>query len=800
MAENIGTAYVQIEPSFDGVVSKIDKEFGGAGESGSKSFGKGFASVVGTVGKVAASAMAAGTAAVTGLTKSAVSAFADFEQLEGGIETLFGDSADVVMKNSSEAFKSAGMSANKYMETAIQSAASMINSLGGDQAKAAEMVDMSITDMSDNVNKMGTDMEAVQNAYRGFSRGNFTMLDNLALGFAGTKEGMQQLLDEAEKISGVKFNIDSYADIVQAIHEVQTEMGITGTTAKEAADTISGSLAMMQSSWQNVLSAIGQGDMSALSASISELVDSAKTFAGNIMPVIEQALVGITQLIVQIAPEIASALPGLVDKVVPSLLHAGADIIKTLGSAIISNLPMLVSVAFEVLQELVSFIIDSLPQILDVGIQIILELGRGIADALPTLVPQIVKCIIDIVNIFLDNIPLLIDCGIQIINGLITGILEALPLLISSLPTIIEKAVQAIIDGLPLIMEGLVTLTKMVSEHMPEIIDSLIVALPGVIDAIVNGLIECFPLLLQGYIQLWAALAEHAPEVIAALISAIPQIIEGILSSLAPLGEKLWALFKAAFSKIGDAAKIAVDAVKKFFSELPGNLARLAGNAVGMFINGLKALPGKVKTLWDNILSALKTFGENFKKQGPEIAKKFIEDLMKTLKELPGKIYDLGKDIVNNLLEGIKNAWKGLTDTVSDMASNFIGGIKEKLSLKSAVDEAKEALEGESSGSTEKANNDTVEALGAIAPTFEEMENATYRSNAVAAFGASASAYDSYSSSNSSTLGLLAEYLPIIADAINKPIEVNQNDRGVFTAVRNENRKLQTATGYHALA
>ena len=233
---------------------------------------EGLGSKLAGAAKVGGAAMVAGVgvaaAEVGKLAKQAVEAYADYEQLSGGIETLFGDSAKAVITSAEDAYKTAGMSMNEYMETTIGSAAAMISSLGGDQAEAAKLMDMSITDMSDNVNKMGTTMEAVQNAYRGFSRGNFTMLDNLALGYAGTKEGMQSLLDKAMELEAqqgrtTKFSIDSYADIVNAIHIVQDEMGITGTTSREASETISGSLSTMKSAWQNMLTVVanGNGDM-----------------------------------------------------------------------------------------------------------------------------------------------------------------------------------------------------------------------------------------------------------------------------------------------------------------------------------------------------------------------------------------------------------------------------------------------------------------------------------------------------------------------------------------------------------
>lgn len=299
-----------------------------------------FASKVGTGLKVAGAAgvaaVGAATTAVVALSKAAVDGYADYEQLVGGVETLFGSSAaKKVLADAENAYKTAGMSVNEYMETSIQSAASLINSLGGDQKKAAELMNMSITDMSDNVNKMGTSMEGVQNAYRGFSRGNFTMLDNLALGFAGTKDGMQELLNKAEEISGFKYDISSYSDIVEAIHVVQTEMGITGTTAEEASKTISGSLASAKSAWSNLLVAFGRGNKEtkkATKAFVSSLVTAAK----NIVPAVSQALMGIAEFVKDIAPEITKHLPGLVSELLPKVLKTAMTLLSGIRSTVLS--------------------------------------------------------------------------------------------------------------------------------------------------------------------------------------------------------------------------------------------------------------------------------------------------------------------------------------------------------------------------------------------------------------------------------------------------------------------------------
>lgn len=415
--------------------SEYEEELGEAKEEADKGGGK-IGAALGTAAKVGAAAIAAGASAITAVTKSAIDSYADYEQLVGGVETLFGDSAGKVIEDANNAFKTAGMSVNDYMETSIQSAAALINSLGGDQKKAAELMNLSITDMADNVNKMGTTMEAVQNAYRGFSRGNFTMLDNLALGFAGTKEGMQELLDKAEEIEkqqgrNTKFSIDSYSDIVQAIHVVQDEMGITGTTAKEASETISGSIASMKSAWKNLITGVADENAN-MELLIDNVVDSAETAAQNLLPRIEQTLSGIGQVITGLAPVIASAVPQLITSVLPSLLIAAASLIKAIGGALIG----------------------SLPQLLDVGIDLVFTLIDGITDALPDLIPAVVQVILTIVEKLTEPSTLmqLIQAAFQIIGAIAQGLINAIPELIKAVPTIIMNLIEAILRFLPQIL------------------------------------------------------------------------------------------------------------------------------------------------------------------------------------------------------------------------------------------------------------------------------------------------------------------------------------------------------------
>ena len=319
-----------------------------------------------TVAKVGAAAVTAGVAGVTALTKMGVEGYAQYEQLVGGVETLFGaggksleDYANAtgktvqeirgeygnlkaaqttVLTNASNAFRTAGMSQNEYMETVTSFSASLIQSLGGDTKKAANVADMAITDMSDNANKMGTSMEMIQNAYNGFAKGNFTMLDNLKLGYGGTQEEMKRLLKDAEAISGIKYDISSFSDVTEAIHVMQEQMGIAGTTAREAASTIEGSISMMKGAWQNLV--VGMADENAnMEVLINNFVESTATAAQNLIPRIEQTLAGIGQLITAMAPIIADAFPGLVETLLPTIITAGISLIAALANAIVTALP-----------------------------------------------------------------------------------------------------------------------------------------------------------------------------------------------------------------------------------------------------------------------------------------------------------------------------------------------------------------------------------------------------------------------------------------------------------------------------
>ena len=398
--------------------------------------------------KAMASAIKEAAAALVDLSKQSIMGFAEQEQLIGGVDTLFKESSAQVQQYANDAYKTAGLSANQYMETVTSFSASLLQSMGGDTQAAAEKANRAITDMSDNANKMGTDMASIQNAYQGFAKQNYTMLDNLKLGYGGTKEEMQRLLADAEKFSGIKYDISSYADIVDAIHVVQTEMGITGTTATEAATTIQGSANAMKSAWSNLLTGMSNENLD-LDKLVQNVIDSVNTFADNLIPRLQIMLPrfaeGLNKLVAGLIPYVGPAL----ELLLPSLLQG----IGSLVSGIVQALPAAVEAITAVIPMLVEQLTILLPQIISAGVEIIAALASGIGENLPTLIPAVVDAIITITEGLLDHIDLLIIAAGQLIAGLAQGLIEAIPRLIGRLPEIIGAIVKGLLKGLAAIGE-----------------------------------------------------------------------------------------------------------------------------------------------------------------------------------------------------------------------------------------------------------------------------------------------------------------------------------------------------------
>ena len=470
---------------FNGDTKGLDKDINGISGKVQSGLGK-LGSIAGTAMKGVTAAVGATSTALAGLGSASVSSYADLEQNVGGIETLFKGSADKVIKNAENAYKTAGMSANQYMETVTGFSASLLQSLGGDTDKAADVADMALTDMADNANKMGTSMESIQYAYQGFAKQNYTMLDNLKLGYGGTKEEMERLLSDAQKITGVKYDISNLNDVYQAIHVVQGQLGITGTTAKEAASTISGSVSSMKSAFDNFLNGSGTMD---------QLVETGITAIQNIVNAVGQLLPQLMQSLSDATPQIIAGInqifPQILDLIMtnaPTLISTIGQVLMALVQSLLPYMPQLLNIAMQLIQSFITGLITMLPQIIQMGMQLITQLILGIAQMLPQLIPQAINAIITIVNGLLDNIDMLIDAAIQLILGLADGLINALPILIEKVPEIIMKLVTALIKNAPKILEAGVQLIVKLVEGVGSVLGKLGQMAGTIIQTIWDGL------------------------------------------------------------------------------------------------------------------------------------------------------------------------------------------------------------------------------------------------------------------------------------------------------------------------
>ena len=466
MATELAKAYVQIVPSAVGIQGRIRKEIEPEADSAGSSFG---GKMVGMIKKVIA------TAAIGKALSASISEGAALEQSLGGIETLFKDSADKVKANAAKAYQTAGMSANDYMELTTSFSASLLSSLAGDTSKAADVADMAMVDMSDNANKMGTNMEDIKNAYQGFAKQNYTMLDNLKLGYGGTKSEMERLLADAQKISGVEYNIDNLSDVYSAIHVIQGQLDITGTTAKEAATTISGSFNQMKAAAKNVMGEIALG--MDVGPALNELANTIITFAaGNLLPAVwnvisalpsaivtfvtalgPQLFAAVSGLIPQIASGITTGIPTLyqsamqlmdqfnigIQEQLPILLQKGVDFITNIVNGILQNLPQVITMAGNVITYFANTIISMLPTILSAGARLLLRLVNGIINNLPQIAQAAATAIVRFVASIGQNLPQILQSGITIIAKLAAGLIRAIPNLVGQIPAIISAIVNA---------------------------------------------------------------------------------------------------------------------------------------------------------------------------------------------------------------------------------------------------------------------------------------------------------------------------------------------------------------------
>lgn len=425
MADGIelGKAYVQIVPSAQGIKSALtemfDEETDGLGEQTGQSIGQ---KLVGTLKKVIAAA------GIGKIISDSINMGGALQQSLGGVETLFKDSADTVKEYAAQAYRTVGLSANDYMEQTTSFAASLLSSVSQDTNAAAQLANMAMVDMADNANKMGTDMQDIQNAYQGFAKQNYTMLDNLKLGYGGTQAEMQRLLNDATKISGVKYDLGNLADMYSAIHIIQQEMDITGTTAREAATTLTGSFAAMKAAAENVMGNWSTG--ADLTEPLQALADTAQTFlVDNLLPMIGNVLAGI--------PEIVYSL-------VPELLQTGTELLSSLAQGFTEGIPEFFSTALPQLLAFTDQLRDNAASFVDAGLNLITQLLNGLIAGLPDLIAYVPDIIINICGIINDNMPKILAEGVSIIVQLVVGIVKAVPDLLANWKKILQAVLSVI--------------------------------------------------------------------------------------------------------------------------------------------------------------------------------------------------------------------------------------------------------------------------------------------------------------------------------------------------------------------
>lgn len=574
--------------------------------------------------KVLAGSVAGIAAGFGVMTKSALDSFASLEQNIGGVETLFKDSAQKVIDSAKNAYKTAGLSANAYMETVTSFSASLLQSLGKDTEKAADYADRAIIDMSDNANKMGTSMEMIQNAYQGFAKQNYTMLDNLKLGYGGTASEMYRLLQDAANLneefaSTAKFSMDSkghleanFADITEAIHIVQTEMGITGTTAKEASETISGSIASAKGAFDNFLN--GTGSPEALAESMVTAGKNVLRGLGEIVPRLLQTLPEVGKLIQE---NLVNSLSG---DSMQKIVEAGKNAVMSLIDGMLASVPTIIPVALNFVKLIADTVITNVPTLIQKGYELLSNLVDGFVKAIPEALPKILDFVQGIGDKLAEAAPILIQKGFELLQKLVEGIITAVPILISRVPEIISTFANIINDNFPtILMKGAQLLGQLVL-GLIQSIPTLIANIPKIISAIVDTLMA-FQWLNLG---------------------------RGIIKFL---GDGIGAMKDFVVKKGFEI----LNGLKNTLMNLPSTLANIGRTAVSGLGNAISAGISWVKNAAGNIVSAI----------------------VNTIKSIPGGMLSIGKDIVKGLWNGISDMTGWVIDKIQGFGESVLGGIKD---------------------------------------------------------------------------------------------------------------------------
>lgn len=643
------------------------------------------------VGKGLAVAGAAAATAVTALVSKSVGAFADYEQLTGGVETLFGaggrsveeyaqsvgksvsdiqgkydslmSAQNAVLENANKAYMTAGMSANEYMDTVTGFSASLISSLGGDTNKAADYANLALVDMSDNANKMGTDMESIKNAYKGFAKQNYTMLDNLKLGYGGTQEEMKRLLSDAEKLTGQRYDISSFADITQAIHAIQTQMDITGTTAKEASTTISGSWGSLKAAFQNVLVGLTTGgDM--FDQSLDALINTAVTFGQNIIPAIKGALSGVGYLIEGLAPVIGETIPPLINDLAPTLANSAVSLISSLVNGLTQNATQFSECLSNMIIVAVAGISTVVPQLLDAASKIVSNLMQGLTNSMPQIVNGAVTLVEGLVNGLVNNIPLLIMGAVQLVASLANGLIANLPRIIDAGVNLITGIVSASYSMMPQIIQNGMQLVVNLAVGLVRAIPQLIAALPRITGAIVKGFksVNWFDLGLQLIKSIWEGIKSIGSEMWNGVKEKTSELWGGVKNVVSEKLNNIKSAYDAHGGGLKGATFAAIEGVKEYYRTGYDAINQLTGGKLGEVVNAvgekMEVVKGKFSEAFGNVKNTVMTIFENIKNG---ITEK-ISAAVNKVKEIFGSIADKVSDVwgkIKGIIKAPKIVQKG---------------------------------------------------------------------------------------------------------------------------------------------
>ena len=647
----LATAYVQVLPSAEGIKGSLSKVLEPEADSAGEKTGKSLGNSIGSFIKTAFVALGVGE-----FIKDTIMKGADLEQSIGGIETLFGTggrsleeyaksvgksvedakeqyqkleaSEQYMLEKAQVAWKTTGMSANDYMQNVTGFSASLLQGLGGDTAKAAEYADRAMVDMSDNANKMGTSMESITNAYQGFAKQNYTMLDNLKLGYGGTKEEMARLIEDASKMTDIQEKLGvtvdassmSFDNIINAISVMQSSLDIAGTTKEEAASTISGSMNAMKAAWENLQADMTMGND--LQDDISALSESVLTAANNLLPAISNLLSAIPPVLIQLIQEIA-------------------------------------------------------PPLIQVTLETIASLANTLAQSLPTLIDAGLSALFSIVDALIANIGVIISAGLQLVLGLATGLLQAIPQLISQVPVIIESVLTTLLSLIPQVIEAGLLVFSSLAENLPGIISNLTSIIPRLIDSIISTIIQLLPLIVETGVKLLSSLVSNLPLIIKSIVSAVPLIINSLNQAFGDLMPVLvqvgWDLFNSLLKmlpqvllSVFESGYEIVDGLISVFTECYPKLFEIGKNMLDGIWQG-------IKNGWNGLVEAVK-----------ELAGELLSGIKETLGiHSPSRVFrdEVGKMLDLGLAEGITGNIDEVNKAVAALNDSTMAGIESDIAV-----------------------------------------------------------------------------------------------------------------------